>query len=130
MAPCRRYVAFSAARHICETLRKTLPAGRVASAARLEQVPDPLFRLVDPDFEQARRGDVASLVAHAVRPAHVRCQTLVVLTQLGEHVERTHVFGVVVENALQLPDLADRAHPAPPALTNALPHCARPHQAL
>jgi hypothetical protein len=72
-----------------------------AGAARLEQEPDAPLGFVDPHFQQARRRDVAVLVADAVRFAHAVRQARVVLAQLGEHVERRHVLGVVVEHALQ-----------------------------
>src|SRR5438105_15034221 len=76
-----------------------LSARRIAAAARLEQKPDPPLRLVDPDFEQARRRDVAVLLADAVRLAHVRGEAHVVLAQLRQHVEGRDVVSVIVENA-------------------------------
>ena len=41
--------------------------GRVTRPARLEQEPRPPLGLVNPDFDQARRGDVAVLIAQVVR---------------------------------------------------------------
>src|SRR5258708_35204389 len=49
----------------------SLAARRVAPAARPQQIPDALFRLVHPHLEQARGGGVALLVAPAVGFAHI-----------------------------------------------------------
>jgi len=54
------------------TCRARRPGGSPRTGTR------PAFRLVDPDLEQARRGDVASLVAYTVRVAQARGQALVV----------------------------------------------------
>ncbi len=50
------------------------------------------------------------LVAQVMRLAHPLRQLHVVVAQLGQHVERRDVVRVVVEDALQLRDVADRAH--------------------
>src|SRR6266568_6974112 len=79
------------------------------AAAGLEQEPDALLGLVDPHLEQARGRDVAVLVADRVRRAHEAREALVVVSQLGEHVERRHVVGVVVVDALERAHVFDRA---------------------
>ena len=77
-------------------------------AARLEQEPSAAFRLVDPALNQARAGDIAMLVAEAMRLAQICCQLFVVLAQLRQHIERRDEFCVVIEYALQAPDMTDR----------------------
>src|SRR3954470_3393129 len=92
----------------------------VAAAARLVQEPDAPFRLVDPHLEEAGGGDIAALVAHAVRRAHGSGKPLVVFAQLGQHVERRDVLGIVVEHTLQPRDVPDRAHGRAADLAHAL----------
>src|ERR1051326_7328371 len=82
---------------------------RPGPAARLVQEPDAPFGFVDPAFEQTGRGHVAVLLAQAVGLAHVADEPEVVVAQFRQHVERGHVFGVVVRQALLAADLADRA---------------------
>src|SRR5258706_12345869 len=60
----------------------SLAARRVAPAARLEQIPDPLFRLVDPHLEQAPGGAAARLRAHPRGLARGRGGAHVVLAAL------------------------------------------------
>ena len=76
--------------------------------SRLEQEPHALLGLVDPVLDQAGGGDVAMLVGDLMEDAHVLEQLLVVVAQLGQHVGRRYVLGVVVEHALQALDVADR----------------------
>src|SRR5713226_4217814 len=82
-------------------------AGGVALATRLEQEPGAPLGLVDPHLDQACGGDVAVLVAHVVRLAKARRKLLVVLAQLGEHVQGLYVLGVVIQYALRAGDAAD-----------------------
>src|SRR5215813_3252633 len=91
-------------------------------AARLVEEPDAALRLVDPDLDQAGRRHVAVLLGDAVRLAQARREPLVVLAQLGEHVRRSHVVGVVVLHALQTADLADRSQRGAAELAHALRH--------
>ena len=78
-------------------------------APGLEQEPHPPLGLVDPVLEQAGGGDVAVLVAEIVGLLQVKRELLVVVAQLGEHVLRGDVVGVVVQDPLQLGDVPDRA---------------------
>src|SRR5581483_5046353 len=73
-----------------------LMAGGIPPAARLVQEPDAPLGLVDPYFEQARSRHVVLLVAEIVRFAHDPDQRLVVAPELGQHIERIDVIGVVV----------------------------------
>jgi hypothetical protein len=57
------------------------------------------LRFVYPDFQQARGRDVAVLVAEIVRFTLGRGQLLIVLAELGQHVERRHIIGVVIVDA-------------------------------
>src|SRR6185312_16986940 len=61
-------------------------AGSVIAPVRLEQEPDAPFRFVYPILQQAGAGDIAMLVAEAVRLAHALHHLQVVLAQLGDHV--------------------------------------------
>jgi hypothetical protein len=54
-----------------------------------------------------------------VRLAHSRRQLLVVVTQLGQHVQRSNVVGIVVQDALQAADLANRAQRRAPDFPHA-----------
>src|SRR5258706_1823160 len=71
-----------------------------ACAGRFEQKPDAPFGLVDPDLKQTRCRHIAVLIAKAVCFTHMRCEVLVVVTQLRQHVEWRDVIGVVVQNSL------------------------------
>src|SRR5262245_41101534 len=84
-----------------------MPAGHFALTG-LKQEPGSPLGFIDPDFDEAGGGDVAMLVADVVGLAQPRRQHLVVLAQLGEHVLRIDVVGVVVQDALEVADLADR----------------------
>src|SRR3954471_15410263 len=65
-------------------------------AARLVEEPDAALRFVDPVLDQARAGNVAMLVAKIVGSAKRCGQPPVVLTQLGQHVERRYEVRVIV----------------------------------
>jgi hypothetical protein len=54
------------------------------------------------------------------RPPQARHQLLVVVAQFGQHVERRNESGVVVEDALQAADLADRPQSHAPDFSNPL----------
>ena len=74
----------------------------------LRQKPRPLFALVDPNLDQARRRDVVVPVANFMCGAQAACQLLVIFAQLAEHFLRAHTFFVVVFQLLVLRDIADR----------------------
>jgi hypothetical protein len=78
---------------------------RIAAAARFVQKPDAALGLVDPDLDQARRRDVAFLLAEVVGLPHAGDQRLVVRVQLSQHVERVYIVRVVVGDALQPSDI-------------------------
>ena len=88
-------------------MRPVSAAGSITLSARLEQEPDPLFSLVDPIFQEACGGDIPVLVANAVRFPHACRQLLVVVAELGQHIERRHVVGIVVQDTLQAGDVAN-----------------------
>src|SRR5690348_4259759 len=79
------------------------------AAGGLEQEPGPPLCFVDPHFDEARGRDVAVVVAHVMDLAQRRRQAPVVVAQLGQHVLRVDIVGVVVENALAPRNVADRA---------------------
>src|SRR6266508_6978133 len=60
------------------------------------------------------------LVAKAMRLAQIRYQLLVVVAQLGEHVQGRDEIRIVVEDTLQAADLADRPHGRAADLADAL----------
>src|SRR5215475_5404419 len=83
-------------------------AARVATGADLEEEPASTLGFVDPHFDQARRRDVAPLVADVVRLAQARRQRTVVLAQLRDHVGWLDIVGIVVSDALYPADVSDR----------------------
>jgi hypothetical protein len=85
-----------------------LVAGLVGLAACLKQEPSSPLGLIDKVFEKARGGDVLVVVANLVARAHGRDDLLIVAHQLAQHVAGGHIALVVVLDALQLGDLADR----------------------
>ena len=93
--------------------------------ARLVEEPRPLLGLVDPLLDQAGRRDVAALLADAVRLAKARREPAVVLAQFGEHVVRIDEVRVVVLDALQTRNLADRLDRRPADLADPLGHRVR-----
>src|SRR5579871_2210373 len=90
------------------------------ASAALEQEPDPPFCLIDPWFDQARRGNVSTFVAELMALAHAGDQLHVVVAQLGQHILRRHVVGVVVEHPLQAGDMSDGPYGGPANLPDAL----------
>src|SRR6266853_484595 len=56
------------------------------------------FRFVDPILDQACARHIAMLVTQAMRLTQVGRQHLVIVAQLGEHVQWRHEIRVVVEN--------------------------------
>ena len=92
----------------------------VGAAARLEQEPDPPLGLVDQVFDQACGRHILVLVAQLVAFAHGLDDLLIVVHQLAQHVGRRHEARVVVLDALQLGNLADRAQRGAADLADAL----------
>src|ERR1700754_893457 len=84
-------------------MRASCPAGA------LEQEPGPPLTLVDPVLDQARGCDIAMLVAELMRLAQEAGEALVVVGELRQHILRRDELRVVVEQALQPADIADRA---------------------
>src|SRR6516164_11828633 len=93
------------ARASCATVKPSLPR----NAGRFEQEPGASLGLVDPVLDQAGAGHVVVFVADRVSLAQARHQLLVVVAQLGKHVQRRDEVGVVVQHPLQATDVADRA---------------------
>src|SRR5262249_55988360 len=101
------------------TLRISVARG-TASPARLEQEPDALFGLVDPDFDEACCRHVIALVAETMDLAHAGDQRLVVLAQFAQHVQRVDVVGIVVGQTLQTRNMPDRTQSRSAQLAHAL----------
>ena len=59
------------------------------------------------------------VVTHIVRFAQPRGKRLVVVRQLGEHVQWLDVFGIVIEHTLSARDLSDRMQRESSDLANA-----------
>jgi hypothetical protein len=76
----------------------------------LVQEPCAPLGFVDPILQQARSGNVAMLIGKTVGFAHVSSQLLVVVTQLGEHIQRSDKIGVVVRDSLKTSDMSDRTN--------------------
>src|SRR6266540_5542939 len=60
---------------------------RLTAASCLKQEPCSPLGLVDPGLEQACAGDVSLLVAKAMRLAQAHRELLVVVAQLGKHIQ-------------------------------------------
>src|SRR5262249_55978163 len=97
-----------------------LKSGGPDGAAGLEQEPGTPLSLVDPDFQEACGRNIVMLVAQPVGLAQARRELLFVGTQLSEHVVGRDEIGVVIENALQTGDVADRAQRGAADLADAL----------
>src|SRR6185437_12878788 len=89
-------------------------------ATRLKQEPHTPLGLIDPVLDEARGCDVAQLVHYVVHFTQTTGQRLVVLAQLGEHIERIDVVGIVVLDSLQAGNVPDRAEGRTAYLANAL----------
>jgi hypothetical protein len=76
-------------------------------ATGLEEEPSASLGLINPSLKQACAGHVSMLVTKAVRLAHMRGQLLIVVAQLGQHIQRRDVVGIVVEDPLQTCYLAN-----------------------
>src|SRR6516162_2750678 len=83
-------------------------SGLLTRTRGFEQEPGTALRLVDPNLNQACSGDIAVFIAQIVRLAHARYQLLIVVTQFGEHVLWRNEIRVIVGDALQTSDVADR----------------------
>ena len=83
-------------------------AGLVGLATFLEQEPGSPLGLIDKVFQKARGGDVLVIVANLVARAHGRDDLFIVAHQLAQHVAGGHTALVIVLDALQLGNLADR----------------------
>src|SRR6185437_13193888 len=116
------YMAETTADYQCRrALRgRDLALAGLCLAARLEQEPGAALGLIDEGFQEARGGDVVLLAAKIVGAAHAGDQCLVVLAQFAQHVLRRHEVGVVVLDALQASDMADRAQRGAAQLAGAL----------
>src|SRR5438093_1289554 len=95
-------------------------AAALARATAFEQEPRAPLGFVDPRLEQTCAGDVSLLVAKTVRRAQTCRQLLVVVAQLGKHVQGGDEVRVVVEDTLQAADVADGAQRRAADLTDAL----------
>ncbi len=73
----------------------------------LEKEPSPSLGFVDPNFDETRGGNVAMFVANVVRFAQAPSQCLIVLCQLGKHIQWLDVFGIVIEDPLSTRNLTD-----------------------
>ena len=95
-------------------------------AGGLVQEPDPAFRLIGPVFQQAGSCNIAVLIAERMGFAHELDKAQIVVSELGEHVVRRDVFGIVVHKALPAAYVSDRVDGAAsdlaPALGNSVRH--------
>jgi hypothetical protein len=79
-------------------------SGCIPLATGLEQEPGAPFGFIDPDFDQASRGDITVFSADVVGLAQASGKGLVVLAQFGEHVQGFDVVGIIVYYALAAGD--------------------------
>ena len=88
------------------------PSARALSirlAARLEQEPATLLRLVYEDFEETRSRGIFMIFRKLVRIAHILDLAFVVVHQLQQHVTRAHEIRIIVLDALKLCDVSEGA---------------------
>jgi hypothetical protein len=95
-------------------------AAAIRAPARLEQEPDALLSLVDPLLALRTCTDVLLLIAQAVILPHAGDECLMVLPNLGQHVASIDIVRVVVGDALQPRDVADRVQRRAANLADAL----------
>jgi len=99
---------------------RLLAAAGIFAPIRFEQEPEASLGLVQPDLDQACAGDVAVLIADVVSLAQLRRESLVVVAELGEHVGRLDIIGVVVGETLGARDMTDRSDGETAELANPL----------
>jgi hypothetical protein len=64
----------------------------------LVQEPGAPLGFIDPILQQACSGNITMLIGKTVGFTHVSRRLLVVVTQLGEHIQRSDKIGVVVQD--------------------------------
>src|SRR5215471_12055599 len=98
-------------------LGAVLPAACILRSSRklglsppcgFEQEPCTPLGLIDPDLQQACGGNIPVLLAKVVCLADVCYELFVVLAQFGKHIHRRNKLRIIVRNALQAADVADR----------------------
>lgn len=75
----------------------------------LEQEPQTPLRLVDPVLDQARRRHVGMRGRQFVRLTQRVDQLTVIFPKLGQHIIGCDVIGIVVADALEAINMANRA---------------------
>jgi hypothetical protein len=88
----------------------------VSVPARFEQEPGAPLGFIDPDLDQAGRGNVTVLVANVVCLAQARRHRLVVFAQFRQHVGGLDALSVIVQHALEADDVAVDLSVVPPNL--------------
>src|SRR5882724_5973108 len=78
-------------------------------AARLEQEPRTPLGLVDPVLDETCGGNVTCLIHNIVHLAQARGERLIVLPELGQHIERIDIVGIVVLDTLQTGNVTNGA---------------------
>jgi hypothetical protein len=82
--------------------------GSVSSSRYFEEEPIAAFSLVDPNLDQAGRGNVAMLFTDVVGLAQSRGQGAIVLRQFRQHIQRLDIFRIVIKDSLSPRNVADR----------------------
>src|SRR5579872_5639567 len=75
-----------------------------------EEEPDALFRFVYPVLQQTCGRYVVRFAAEVVNFAHLGKNRPVVFAQFGEHIERIDILRIVIAEALQAANVADRSN--------------------
>ena len=79
----------------------------VLPAGYLEEEPNATFALIYPIFEKAGSSNIACIIADCVDRSHARDQGLLVLAKLAQHILRSRILCIVVQDALQASDVSD-----------------------
>jgi hypothetical protein len=89
-------------------------------ASGLEEKPHATLRLVDPNLDQTRAGNIAVLVAKGVCPSQARHQLSIVIQKLGKHILGGDILLIIVGDALKSSDVPNRMQGRPADFPDAL----------
>src|SRR6266480_5153957 len=93
-------------RSVVQRVRET--GKSVSLACGFEQEPRTALGFIDPNFDETCRCYVTIFVTHVVRFAETRGERLVVIQQLGKHVQWFDVFSIIIQHSLSTRDLSYR----------------------
>src|ERR1700761_1596016 len=95
-----------------------------------EEEPCTALCLVDPILKQARRSDIASVVAKCVCRTHTQDHCLVVFPKFCQHVLSCHKISIIVDDSLHAGDVSNRTKCRSAYLSNTLGNIVRDRKQL